>query len=459
MTFHEKGLVARALGMTLLIAGGGLGCDLPPGLPAAGGTGGVGVVGGTGGMGVAGASGGSDGNGGNRQPPPGELAAKRDACSFHAGAMPADTIEIPSGWPSTLPITHIIVVVQENHSFDNYFGRLSATLQPDAEPLPPAFANMDASGNRVAPQKLTSSCLNLDPPHQWNDAHLAWNNGQMDGFARNGGPSSLTYYDESEMPFYFWLASTFTIADRHFAPVLAGTWANRDYLYAGTSRGVQNSFSRTIPDIPTIFDQLSTAGVSWGVYTDGEPFQDTLGWDNKHSGVSSFEQFLSQAADGSLPRVSFVDPPAFSDQDEHPSGVADLSKGQAWTRSVYEAVAGSRLWRESALFVTWDEWGGFFDHVNPPAACTPSADQPDYNQLGFRVALVLASPWARRHAVSHVVHSHTSIDRFIQLVYGIPALTDRDANSDALLDMFDFTQPNLLSPPPAPPVAIPPCMP
>jgi phospholipase C len=454
MVFREKGWVARALCVALF--GVSAGCDPPPDLPASSGAGGAVVVGGTGGMDIVGGSGGS---GGNQQPPPGDLAAKRDACSFHAGAMPADTIEVPTGWPSTLPITHIIVVVQENHSFDNYFGRLSATLQPDAEPLPPGFMNLDRNGTPVTAQKLTSSCLNLDPFHQWDDAHLAWNNGQMDGFARSGGAAALTYFDESEMPFYYWLASTFTIADRHFAPVLAGTWANRDYLYAGTARGVHDSFSRTIPDVPTIFDQLSTAGVSWGVYTDGEPFQDTLGWDGKHSGVSTFDQFLSQAADGTLPRVSFVDPPAFSDEDEHPSSVADLSKGQTWTRSVYEAVAGSPLWMHSALFLTWDEWGGFFDHVSPPAACTPSADQPDYNRLGFRVALLLASPWARRHAVSHVVHSHTSIDRFIQFVYGIPALTDRDANADALLDMFDFTQPNLLSPPPAPPVAIPPCMP
>ncbi len=395
--------MAAVLGAVLSVAGG-LACDLPPGAPVVSGTGGVGVIGGAGGMSVIGGAGGD--SGGSQQP--GDLAAKRDACSFHAGTMPADTIEIPSGWPSTLPITHIIVLVQENHSYDNYFGRLSATLQPDAEPLPLGFVNIDNKGNAVAPSKLTSSCLNKDPPHQWNDAHLAWNNGQMDGFARNGGTDALVYYDESEMPFYFWLASTFTIADRYFAPVLAGTWANRDYLYAGTARGVHDSFTTTIPTIPTIFDQLSTAGVSWGVYTDGEPFQDTLGWNRKHGGVSTFDQFVSQAADGSLPRVSFVDPPAFSDEDEHPSAVADLSKGQTWSRNVYEAMSGGPLWRESALFMTWDEWGGFFDHVKPPPACTPSADQPDYNQLGFRVALLIgvtvgqAALGLARRALPHV---------------------------------------------------------
>ena len=388
---------------------------------------------------------------------PGDLAGRRAACAFHAGALPGDTIETPAGAPQPLPITHLVVLVQENHSFDSYFGRFADATGLDTEGFPDDFTNVDGTGQVLAPQAATSSCLNMDPPHQWNDAHLAWNEGRLDGFARNGGIASLTYYQPELMPFYYWLASTFTIADRHFAAVLAGTWANRDYLYAGTSRGVLDSFSQTIPNVPTIFNALSTAGVTWGVYTDGEPFQDTLGWDRGHGGVYTFEQFVNQAADGTLPSVAFVDPPAFSDQDEHPSAVADLGKGQDWSRQVYLAVAGSPLWSQLAMVVTWDEWGGFFDHVPPPGACTPSPDQPDFDRLGFRIGLIIVSPWARAHTVSHVVHSHSSITRLIELVYGLPALTDRDANADALLDMFDFTAPAVASPPSPPPVDIPPC--
>jgi phospholipase C len=195
------------------------------------------------------------------------------------------------------------------------------------------------------------------------------------------------------------------------------------------------------------------------VYTDGEPFQDALGWSHQHGGVFNFDQFVASAADGSLPSVAFVDPPAFSDEDEHPSGVADLGKGQNWSRSVYEAMVGSPLWGQSALFLTWDEWGGFFDHVPPPPACAPTMDQPDFNRHGFRIGFLLASPWARPHTVSHVVHSHTSVDRFIELLFDLPALTDRDANSDALLDMFDFSAPAMMTPPPAPEVNLPPCQP
>jgi len=387
----------------------------------------------------------------------GDLEARRNACGFHGGTLPSHTVALPAEWPKPLPITHVVVVVQENHSFDSYFGRLSATLQPEVDGLRADFANADRSGQVVRPRATTSSCLTMDPPHQWNDAHLAWNGGRLDGFARNGGTDALTYFDESLMPFYYWLASTFAIADRHFAPVLAGTWANRDYLYAGTSRGVIDSFSRQIPNVPTIFSALGQAQVAWGVYTDGEPFQDALGWDQQHAGVYTFDQFVSQAGDGTLPSVAFVDPPAFSDQDEHPSSVADLQKGQDWSRQVYQAMVASPLWNQSVLFLTWDEWGGFFDHVPPPAACPPSPDQPDFDRLGFRVGLVAVSPWVKPHSVSHVVHSHTSLTRFIELLFGIPALTDRDANSDALLDMFDFTAPSLPSPPPAPTVAIPKC--
>jgi phospholipase C len=390
------------------------------------------------------------------QPPVmGDLEARRGACAFHAGALSSASIDVPAAWPTPLPITHIIVVVQENHSYDSYFGRLAATLQPAAEPMPADFP--DGNGGRVQPRAQTSTCLTIDPPHQWNDAHLAWNNGRLDGFMKNGGMDSLTYFDESLMPFYYWLASTYTIADRYFAPVLAGTWANRDYLYAGTSRGVVDSFTTTIPNVPTIFSALSMGQVTWGVYTDGEPFQDTLGWDRQHGGVYTFEQFVSQTADGTLPSVAFVDPPAFSDQDEHPSGNADLQKGQDWSRQVYQAVATSPLWGRSVLFLTWDEWGGFFDHVPPPIGCIPTPDQPDFDRLGFRIGFIAVSPWVKAHSVSHVVHSHTSVTRFIELIFGLPALTDRDANADALLDMFDFTAPQMATAPTAPMVEIPNC--
>ena len=114
--------------------------------------------------------------------------------------------------PKPLPITHLVVLVQENHSFDSYFGRFGAATGLDTDGFPADFANPDGAGHPLLPHAATSSCLNMDPPHQWYDAHLAWNEGHQDGFVRSGGSQALTYYQAAQMPFYYWLASTFSIA-------------------------------------------------------------------------------------------------------------------------------------------------------------------------------------------------------------------------------------------------------
>jgi phospholipase C len=141
-----------------------------------------------------------------------------------------------------------------------------------------------------------------------------------------------------------------------------------------------------------------------------------------------------------------------NEQDEHPP--ADVQVGEAWTKSIYDALVAGPLWEKTALIFTYDEAGGFFDHVPPPEkSCVARPDNPkdtEFVELGVRVPLIAVSPWARRHYVSHVQHEHTSITRLIELVFGIPALTNRDANSDALLDMFDFDCKNDNPIPPAP---------
>jgi phospholipase C len=254
----------------------------------------------------------------------------------------------------------------------------------------------------------------------------------------------MGYYDSTDIPFYYWLANTFAIADHYFPSVLSGTWANRDYLVAATSKGTKNTASDPqLAGVPIIFDQLEAAKVSWNVYTDDiAPLEFSVAWGNRKQ-WGSVASFMSALKDGTLPSVSFVDattgysPP---DTDEHPP--ADVQLGEAWTRSLYEAVVHSPKWSETALFFTYDEAGGFADHVPPPTSCAPSPDQSEFTELGIRVPLIVISPWARRQHVSHVVHQHTSILRFIELLFDIPALTARDANSDALLDMFDFNCPN-----------------
>ncbi len=158
---------------------------------------------------------------------------------------------------------------------------------------------------------------------------------------------------------------------------------------------------------------------------------------------------FTDPSSGSLPAVSFLD--VGGTRDEHPPN--DVQTGEAFLRRLVVALAASPAWPSTALIYTYDESGGFFDHVPPPGACVPDdqAANADFDQMGFRVPLLVVSPWARRGYVSHRVHETTSITRFIELLFDLPALTARDASSDALLDMFDFAS--------APRMALPPMMP
>jgi phospholipase C len=194
------------------------------------------------------------------------------------------------------------------------------------------------------------------------------------------------------------------------------------------------------PTTPSILVALDGKGITWGAFSDDGPFDGALGdtWPGVQAHAHSHADFIAAAKNGTLPSVAWVDSIA-NVEDEHPT--ADVQVGEAWTREMYEALATGPEWPSTALLWTYDEGGGFFDHVPPPTTCPPADGSPNQDQffeLGIRVPLVVASPWARRHYVSHVVHEHTSILRFIEAVFDLPALTARDANSSALFDMFDF---------------------
>jgi phospholipase C len=310
-----------------------------------------------------------------------------------------------------------------------------------------------------------------NPNHSWAGSHLAWNQGQNDGFviassAGAGGDGeghdptgsrAMGYYDQRDIPFYYELASTFAIADRNFSDVLGPTLPNRLYLYAGTSFGIvdgtiDTDFHRTI------FRALNQRGISWKVYQSDVAaglltasfLVDSIGH------IASIDDFAEDARQDRLPAVSWVDPvlltaTATLSSEEPP---ADMQVGQQFVYRQVAALMSSSSWATSAMFITYDETGGLYDHVPPPAACppdgTPPSEQADlggFDRHGFRVPLFVVSPYAKAHFVSHAIHSHTSILRFIETRFGLPALTARDANADALLDMFDFANPSFLSPP------------
>lgn len=385
--------------------------------------------------------------------------AMRSSCAFGSGATARETLGVTSALASRIPVRHVLVVMKENRSFDHLLGRLHEWGQPDAEAVPPAFSNLDEHGETVSPHRARTTCYHENPDHQWSAMHAAVNGGAMDGFVRVAAASTdtrghfvMSRNEPDQVPFYYWLASTFAVDDRHFASACSGTDPNRDFLVLGTNAGILETGSDTPdPSTPSIFRALMDAGYTWGAYSDGFPLGNSLGWDSDDPGVHTLATLIEALDRGTLPNVAFVDGVDSEDDDNPP---ADLQVGEAWLRTLYRHAVDSPQWPRMALIWTYDEAGGFGDHVPPPSACVPdgSSIERPFTELGPRVPLVVVSPYAKPHYVSHVVEEHTAITRFIETLFGLPALSGRDANSGALLDLFDFScSPALLQPPAAPP--------
>jgi len=315
----------------------------------------------------------------------------------------------------------------------------------------------------------------------------------------------MGYYTDVDLPFYYDLAKTFAISDRYFADVIGQTFPNRAYFLAGTSFGHLTT-SEIIPPsggykpiTGTLFDRMNAGGVSWADY-----YAD-LGYSGMFTGIFTgttpnlkpLSMFASDASAGTLPEVAFIDASFFADQpingsnyetDEHPPN--DIRAGEYHVSQIIGALRSGPNWNDSVLFFTYDEHGGFYDHVMPPPAPQGGALTPDgiapgqcadasnppasempgggancthsktvdapglcptftptgpypancatFNQLGFRLPFVAVSPFAKAHYVSHTVGSHTSLLAFIEKRFALPSLTARDANSNDLEDLFDF---------------------
>ena len=451
-------------------------------------------------------------------------------------------------------VKHIIIVMMENHSFDNYLGTLPYVPSGPYHPGPckkgdhscvdglactGAYGSLSCSNaNPDDDQSIVHSfhdpnyCVFPDLNHEWFQSHLEANllspndalmSSPNNGFVivnditeqpDTGGESAtedetMGYYTQADLPFYYTLASTFAIDDRYFCSVLGPTFSNRSYLYAATSFGHLLSLPDEIPPTGgykpitgTIFDLLDANHVSWIDYFSDVPaafsFRPTFAPPNE----LPVSQFFKDLAANNLPSVAFVDP-AFGfggvdlEDDEHPP--TDIRKGEFFVSLLVQAVRNSQSWKDTIIFITWDENGGAYDHVAPPKAsqsgmlspdltnpglcedlssppasllpggganCTDSlleaealcpvlaATAPFYptacanfDQLGFRVPFIAVSPFSKPHYVSHTVGDHTSIlalieKRFFSLDSGgesaRPHLTARDQHAHTLEDMFDF---------------------
>jgi phospholipase C len=484
---------------------------------------------GSGGAGTGGATGGGAFAGPpvwNRMvtpPADADAAAKRLACGYKAGSLPAETqgASNPSG--TAIPVNHILILMQENRSFDSYFSKLPENGQTDVEVVPAGYTNPDGMGNMVAPTHDNTYCF-VDTDHSWDGSHAQYNNGMMDGFFTtnqdNGtapphplassmsGARALFYYDNTDIPFYYWLANEFSIADHYHCSLLGPTWPNRMYLYAASSRGATDNVVTEFQaqagacttdadcknvtgacfygsckgtckvdadcgqDAPagscdvadggnchlvgkTIFDYMEQRHLNWKVYAEGTPgFAITLSSWLQYRAEHQFTiaDYLTDAAAGTLPDVAFIDPnlgdEVYNGDDEHPPGTPFV--GQQFVANAIQALTKSPNWSSSALFITYDEHGGIFDHVAPPAACPPGDLDPilpsgsppgAFDRYGVRVPMMVVSPFAKKHFVAHNVYDHTSLMRFIQARFVLPAITNRDANAEAPWEMFDFQNP------------------
>ena len=372
----------------------------------------------------------------------------------------------------TLPqIEHIVVLMMENHSYDDHFGMLSRgdgfKLGSDGLPID---ANRYTDGNLLKAFHMPSTCqLHSVPSQAWDASHTSYDGGLNDGFVNASGPVAMGYWDGTDIPFYYGLGKTFPVADRWFCSVLAQTYPNRRFLMAATAVGVVNDDAKTLAGSPppngTIFDRLNAHHITWTDYYSDVPAVGTiievLEKNPKH--IAKVSQFLTDAAAGKLPSVSFVDPNFGHQSEEDPQ---DIRQGERFAAAIINAVMHGKAWSKTLLIWLYDEHGGYYDHVPPPAAIAPDNIAPEiqvppdlpggYDRYGFRVPAVIVSPYARKNYVSHVVHDHTSILKLIETKWNLPAMTFRDANADNLLDSLDFkSKPAFLKPPKLPAPALP----
>jgi phospholipase C len=375
---------------------------------------------------------------------------------------------LPAGTPSMPEIRHVVVLMMENHSFDNLLGMVPYQVagRRSVDGLTRhrrriANFNRDAGGHPVFARHASSPCqLPKVPSQSWNASHESYDGGRNDGFVRASGPVAMWFWDHHDLPFTYSLAQHFPIGERYFSSVLAQTYPNRRFFFSATASG---TISTTTAGLlapaanGTIFDRLDTHDIGWRVYFQqiASPlivpnFRDNL---SQVARTRPISQFYADAAAGELPPFTFLDPNYSTTSEENPQ---DIQVGEQFIAAVVRALIRAPTWKHTALFITYDEHGGYYDHVPPPRAIKPDSIPPmlaagdapgAYDRYGFRVPLIVVSPWAKPGYVSRVVQDHTSLTAFIERKWNLSALTFRDANAQPMTDYFDFRHPAFRKPP------------
>lgn len=385
-------------------------------------------------------------------------ACRRTTAREHSGSTPP----VPPG-TGIQKIQHIVFIIKENRSFDQYFGTF-----PGAD----GATRGRTSDGTLVQLGHTPDTLPSDLGHSWQEALLAIDGGSMSKFdlievGHNRRLAAYTQMIETDIPNYFAYARNFVLADRMFSSMAGPSFPNHLYTVAAQGGGslenpahftyqwgcdsdenvtVLEGKSGEMPqsgspcfDFETIVDRLESSGIDWKYYA---PSQGEFGyqwsaldairhirrgplWKTK---VVSDSQFAEDARQGRLPAVSWL---VTGEASEHPP--RSTCKGENWTVHQINSLMSGTDWSTSAVFITWDDFGGFYDHVPPPMI--------DFYGLGPRVPLLIISPFARRGYISHHTLEFSSFLKFVEKRFHLPALTERDNNADAMLDAFDFGQP------------------
>jgi phospholipase C len=376
--------------------------------------------------------------------------------------------ELAAGTDTMPEIEHVVVLMLENHSYDNFLGMLGRgpglTPRGDGFKLGrdgyPTASNPYANGSRQRAFRMPTTCqLHGKPSQEWRASHVQYANGTNQGFViSDSGPVAMGYWTEKDLPLTYALATQFPIGDRWFSSTLAQTDPNRRFLIAGTALGMTDDIGKpdanetllVLPPNGTIFTHLSGAGISWADYNAGGLTGTTMNLYPASdlifaSHAKPIGQFFSDAASGSLPSFSLLDPNYGDQSQEDPQNIV---VGESFLASVVHALGNSPAWLKTMLIFTYDEHGGYYDHVPPPVALAPDGVGPvvesgestydGYARYGFRVPSIVVSPYARRDHVSHVVYDHTSILAFVERKWNLPAMTHRDANANDLTDFLDL---------------------
>jgi phospholipase C len=377
--------------------------------------------------------------------------------------------------PQNLPIDHFVVLMMENRSFDHYFGWL-----PNADAVQDrTYTDPDNGGAAVSTRHASTlgqaewqGCGHPDPDHSWDGGRAELGSSKYDpsvepdGFLEGSNDEfALCYYDEGDLGFIHPAGKKFTVYDRFHCSLMASTWPNRYYNWSAQSGGRKDNtppvetggnqwetlFDRALRNNPA--DVPGPGLLTARYYNSDLPFSAVWGpralpW------TRPVADYYADCAAGTLPNIAFVDPP-FRDggggdgvsADEHPLG--DVRLGQAFMSDVVHAFIESPNWRRGALFIVYDEWGGFFDHVRPPSV--PDGRQnanidKDFGLMGFRIPAVAISPYAKRGEVSHLLCGFESIIKLITYRFGLGNLTIRDARAKNIGQSMHWSKPNFARP-------------